>query len=489
MRWNGKNFRPRGIGRQPINPQPVNVGRGLNTSKAKWVATYWAGPIGTPAPPVSPSPTPSNTPTPSITPTSSPTPTPSATITPTATPTPTPTPTPSSISLYADISPTGYYQYENVILTGSTNISSPTYVWSLSNFNDVSGNTITSYTGNPLTEGYFTTTGSSNVSLVVSGTEGSATASTFSVSASTFMLISTAINSNVAQISYDGTNWSNQTIPGSSTDDWINLAQHNGLAVLINREITTATKFAQTDDGLNYTTSNWSGGYNFRPNALVYSEFLDAFVAPAKDNTEGSFMVQSSDGFSWSQMAIPTNDSCSIISDETNNLLLYTDETTLGIYSSPDGVNWTLRQTLNSRAFQAIHNKTFGTSVFIGDFSDIVWYSTDGINWTNRGALGSLGNTQIQSITYRRSDGRMLACSYQTSIGYYSDDGGYIWDTFTMPASDVIGMGHSKVLDKFFVVTRTGLIYNSTDGISSWTQQTNSATGDYRYIGEFIFRN
>ncbi len=82
-----------------------------------------------------------------------------------------------------NISPTGATQYENVILSASTNLSSPTFVWSLTDFRDTSGNTISSYTGSVLTEGYFVSTGSGNVSVVATGDEGSATGSTFSITA------------------------------------------------------------------------------------------------------------------------------------------------------------------------------------------------------------------------------------------------------------------------------------------------------------------
>jgi len=105
------------------------------------------------------------TPTPTPSPTITPTPTLTLTPTPTATPTPTPTPFVAT----ASIAPTGTTQYENVILTGSTNITSPTYIWSLTGFTDTSGNTISSYTGQTLTEGYFTSTGSSNVLLTITG--------------------------------------------------------------------------------------------------------------------------------------------------------------------------------------------------------------------------------------------------------------------------------------------------------------------------------
>ena len=83
----------------------------------------------------------------------------------------------------ANISPSGATQYENVILSASTDLTNPTFVWTLSNFYDTSDTPVSSYTGQTLTEGYFTSTGSSNVTLVVTGDEGSATGTTFTVSA------------------------------------------------------------------------------------------------------------------------------------------------------------------------------------------------------------------------------------------------------------------------------------------------------------------
>lgn len=91
----------------------------------------------------------------------------------------TPTPPPS---VEVSIAPSSAVQYENVILTASTTSTSPTYIWTLTDFYDTSGNTISSYTGSVLTEGYFISTGSSNVSVVVIADEGSGSTSTFSVS-------------------------------------------------------------------------------------------------------------------------------------------------------------------------------------------------------------------------------------------------------------------------------------------------------------------
>jgi len=84
-------------------------------------------------------------------------------------------------SLTAEISPVSAVTFTNVALDGSTNGSSPTYIWTLSNFKNTSDETITSYTGNPLTEGYFTSSGNSNVTLTVIDGSQTATTSTFNV--------------------------------------------------------------------------------------------------------------------------------------------------------------------------------------------------------------------------------------------------------------------------------------------------------------------
>ena len=94
-----------------------------------------------------------------------------------------PTPTYS-----VSIAPSTAEEFSNVVLSATTDLTSPSFVWTLNNFKDTSGNTVSSYTGNPLIEGYFTSSGSSNVSVVATGDEGSATGSTFSVTAIEYIL-------------------------------------------------------------------------------------------------------------------------------------------------------------------------------------------------------------------------------------------------------------------------------------------------------------
>jgi len=133
-----------------FKPKPYGDLAYNNSGRNLLVYYPWRGGVKTTGPsptPVTPTPTPSGGISPSPTPTPSSTFTPTPTITPTTSPTPTPSPFVASVS----IAPTGTTQYENVILSGSTNIGSPTYIWSLTDFYDVSGNTISSYTGQTLT--------------------------------------------------------------------------------------------------------------------------------------------------------------------------------------------------------------------------------------------------------------------------------------------------------------------------------------------------
>ena len=88
-----------------------------------------------------------------------------------------------SIPVEVSIAPSSAIQYENVSLSASTTGTSPTFTWTLVDFYDTTDTPITSYVGAVVPTGYFTSTGSSNVSVSVVCVEGTAVNSTFSVSA------------------------------------------------------------------------------------------------------------------------------------------------------------------------------------------------------------------------------------------------------------------------------------------------------------------
>jgi len=390
------------------------------------------------------------------------------------------------------ISPTGINQYINVVLSGDSILDGGTYIWTLSNFNDVSGNTVSSYTGQTLQEGYFTTTGSSNVSLsVVQGTA-TATTTNFDVSGSTVMFLASAINSTNYQRSYDTVNWTGGTLPGDGNNEWASMATNGDIVVAANREPNDTEQFAYTYDGVSWTGVTWSGSptdTNFRMNRLIYSEFLGKFVSTATDNFAGSFILQSSDGINFGRYTTPSSDVCMVLSDETNGLLLIQDEQSRGVYSSPDGSTWTLRNTVGNRIFASVYNKTFGRSIMLEEFTHQVVVSDDGVNYSGTTTIPLINSSQPASMAYRRSDGRTIVCSYQTNSAYYSDDGGVSWTSFTFPVANCIGLTYAEITGEWALVDRDGDIFTSTTGISGWTAQTKANTADYRWIAEYVFKN
>jgi len=113
----------------------------------------------------------------------------------------------------AQISPSSISQFTNVTLSGSSsNLTNPIYVWTLSNFKNTSDTTVTSYTGQTLPTGYFTSSGSSNVSLTVTGDEGLVIANTFNVTSFTPATISNL------KSWYDATQ--GITLVGGEVDQW-----------------------------------------------------------------------------------------------------------------------------------------------------------------------------------------------------------------------------------------------------------------------------
>ena len=81
------------------------------------------------------------------------------------------------------LSQTGATQYENVVLSASSVLDGGTYIWTLTDFYSTGDTQISSYTGQTLIEGYFTSTGNTNVRLDVVLGSATATTTDFSVSA------------------------------------------------------------------------------------------------------------------------------------------------------------------------------------------------------------------------------------------------------------------------------------------------------------------
>ena len=156
----------------------------------------------------------------------------------------------------ASILPTGVTQFENVILTGSTDLTNPVYNWTLTDFFDVSGNSITSYVGNPLTEGYFSST-AGTVSMTAVGEDdygNTFSATTSGITISAFDLATTS-----PDLWYDPTDVSTLTLRNDGSNDYVEAIDNKG--VLTGSTGMTLTQSVAADQPL-YSASTLNGSLN-----------------------------------------------------------------------------------------------------------------------------------------------------------------------------------------------------------------------------------
>ena len=204
MRWNGRNYRPvLGTGRRSAQPQTQQVG----ARKMNLVGSIFMG-AGAGSEP--------------------------------------------SIPVEVSIDPSSAVQYENVILSASTTGTSPTFIWTLTDFYNTSDVSVSSYTGQTLTEGYFSSTGSSNVSVSVVCDEGEGSTSTFSVSE--FDPASTN-----PDLWYDPSDVSTLTLRTDAGNDYVEVIENKGLlSGSTNMNLTQSTAADQPQ----YSASTINGSLN-----------------------------------------------------------------------------------------------------------------------------------------------------------------------------------------------------------------------------------
>jgi len=413
--------------------------------------------------------------------TPTPTPTTTATPTPTITPTATPTPTPTPFVATASISPTGITQYYDVVLTGSTNITSPTYIWSLTGFTDTSGNTISSYTGNPLTEGYFSSTGSSNVLLTITGDNTlypgnpvTATTTNFEVEVQDPFIVATFNNNNNLSYSTDAINWSGTT----------NVLTNTSSIAYGERTILFGRVSSGTHDRVSYLTGGTTTilsdltSSSVRINGIKYASWLgEFFTSMNSSNTQ----FRSPNGINWSATT-PSGivvDTYTIETDEDNQQIILINDVG-GVFVSTGGTSYSATTTLASSAYAIIRNRTLGYTIATKRDSPFSTYiSQDNITWSAQTDNLS-GQTWVYSQSYRESDGRTLVVSYTTNTGSITDDG-INWSATTLPDIDgnyyLTSTYVPPPVDLFVAVSRSGKIVTSPDGII-WTQRTESVGGD-----------
>ena len=463
-----------------FKPKPYGDLAYNNSGRNLLVYYPWRGGVKTTGPsptPVTPTPTPSG----GISPT--PTPTPSSTITPTITPTTTPTPTPSPFVASASIQPTGATQYYDVVLTGSSNLSSETYIWSLTNFKDTSGNTITSYTGNPLTEGYFSTTGSSNVVLNVVGQDPysntiTATTSGFTITPQSPFIVAGAAGSTNYMYSYDGINWSSSTI-SSGQMNTLAWGEAEGNRIFVGGGAASGVipvRGYYNITGTSFSDATGIAG-NFRMNEINYMSWTERFITGQYENNN---QYQSKDGIDWTGYTPNiVFDRYRSTTDPDNEHVVYINDVG-DVYVSNDGYTYTATTTLGDiGGYSIIRNSTLGYTMASIGAGGTTYISTDNTTWSaTTNTLTS--NIWIDGSTYRESDGRTLLVSYGNNTGSITDDG-INWSATTLPNIDgqyYLACEHvPPPINLFIAISRTGNIVTSPDGFT-WTQQTRPVSMD-----------
>jgi len=418
-------------------------------------------------------------PSPSVTPNQTNTPTP------TITSTPTPTPTPSPFVASVSIEPTETTKYNFLSLSGSSNVSNPTYIWSLSDFYDYSGNTITSYTGQTTPVGEFRNTGSTLVELSVVGenpfgTTITATTNVFDVIIpTTYRAYFGDVGTNNLYYTEDMINYSSTTMPQNMD---IGISTNIEYSPLLDIYVMgSVNKSFYSYDGINWSATTLSVSSRFAK--IIWVPELQIFASVGDNN---NYSHISSDGVNWTSHGTFNWGSASsqwFVWDSVNQQFLLKD-TSGDIWSSDDNITWNLiyaNPTPTSR-FSVLLTYN-GLTSLINNAQDYVKYSTDGINW-NLGTISNL-TTEFCMDGLVLPDGRRVTTGRPTGGQTFSDNG-IDFVEITPPAGmedNALSPFYNEVEDKIFVSCRGNDIIVSDDRGETYTLETGLPFTDGRITG------
>ncbi|MGM9564595.1 MAG: hypothetical protein ACI3VT_01140, partial [Evtepia sp.] len=171
--------------------------------------------------------------------------------------------------------------------------------------------------------------------------------------------VAVAYSSNIAAYSEDGINWTQSTLPASSS--WQSVTYGNGKFVAV----------------------------AYSSNIAAYSEY----------------------GINWTQSTLPASAKW-YSATYGNGKFVAVASSNIAAYSE-DGINWT-QSTLPASA--KWYSATYGNGKFVAVSSgNIAAYSTDGINWTQSTLPASVS---WRSVTY--GNGKFVAVTYNSNIAAYS---------------------------------------------------------------------
>lgn len=417
-----------------------------------------------------------------------PTPTPTSTVTPTPTITPTPTPTPSPFVASVSIAPTGTTKYNFISLSGSSNIGSPTYIWSLTDFYDYSGNTITSYTGQTTPIGEFRNTGSTLVELTVVGDNPlypgnpvSATTSSFNVIVpTTYRMFFGESNSTNLYYTDDLINFSSTTTNYASLVATVVYSPK--LDIYVKGSFTNPPEYSY--DGISWSGATGTFGNRFKN--IMWVPELQIFAAVTD---RSNYFYYSSDGISWNRHGTFTFgdiNQANMIWDDINDLFILTDDSG-DIWTSPSGQTWTLQESQSYDRNAGITTYSGLTTVVYSDYSAAI-YSYDGINWSAATFNTPQTGRPTFSAIVDAQGNRVFAGSTEVGGGGFaiSNDGINI-SGITAPTGSSVNFTSSiynEAEDKFILAMNgQSDIYVSTDKGQTYQLVSIPATAGSRTMG------
>ncbi len=337
MRWNGRNYRPSRVMSKGINP-PSPRTKPFNYKDLTWVASFFAGPVGGGV---------------------GPTPAPACDLT-------------FEFVYEATISPSGTTKYNFLSLSGDSQLQNAEYVWTLQDFYDYSGNTITSYTGQTTPVGEFRNTGDTLVSLIVIG----------------------------------------ETIEGepytASTSDF-SVSLPTTYRMFFTNQANTTMHY--TDDFINYSTTTLAN--NMRSSRIVYSPALDMYVGGGNNNVQYSY-----DGLSWTGVNLGvTTRLRNVLWIPKLQIFFAAGDRNNRTAISSDGVNWT---TYGTFAFGDLGIDSYvwddvNEIIILNDGDGDVWTSTNGINWnltfsfTGQRFATALSYDGVNTIIHSAGNGALVS--------------------------------------------------------------------------------
>jgi hypothetical protein len=292
---------------------------------------------------------------------------------------------------------------------------------------------------------------------------------------------SSSPGSNIYHTSPDGVNWTQRTMPATST--WYNIAYGNGMYSAVSYD--GSYSYTSTDL-ISWTQRTSPSSVGLATIAMGYAFGAGRFIA---GGWWSPLWVTSTNASSWSVLGtVPGQLTYYGLSVAGSRLYLCTD-TVNAFYSDDSGATWnTITMPADELYFVAYKS---GVYVAIG-YGNYVYTSSTGTgSWTQRSFAGLPNNGTWYANGLIHNGTTFVTYSYFGSYTYYyTSTDGITWTQRTWPSMSQNAGPNSAIWDgSKFVAPMYGdnSVYTSTDG-TSWTRTSLSysygsiAYGNGKYV-------